>query len=442
MKLLIEPSSLKGSVNIIPSKSHAHRLILAQKLAIIQGSTDKFSLDIPAFCEDIKATKLAISGFDSDSPIIDCKESASTLRFLLPIIMALKEDVVFKGSGSLPNRPISPLLKEMEKHGCLTSRPSSVHLNSKSNEICTIKGTLSPGKYTLPGNISSQFVTGLLFALPLLNKRSIIKLTTPLESSGYVDMTLDVLRDFQIKIDVLTSSDGLTTYKINGNQKYIIPKTLELEADWSNAAFWLVAGALGGDITCKGLSLTSSQPDKAILSILKKMGATITIGSDGIRCKKNGHLQGGDWDLSQYPDLFPAVCVLASYSKGQSRLFGIERLQIKESNRIEAMEACLCGLGATAISKYFLPTGNDIITCNEKEKGGRIGLLIVGYPEPPGGIVSSFKDHRIAMAAAIASCNCTGTVTLWQSDVVKKSDPTFFDVFTSLGGKIKDGGTV
>lgn len=431
MNVKIIPAKLRGTISAMPSKSHAHRVLIALKLAQLQGTEKQDSLFIPDFSDDITATKSCLAQLDKDRPYLDCRESGSTLRFLLPVAMAVRTHVTFMGSGKLPYRPISPLKEEMEAHGCRFFAGSSKH-SDRCKEICTITGKLTAGHYSLPGNISSQFITGLLFALPLLESDSTISLTTKLESAGYVALTLDVLRDFGIRISAETSGEGFNIYKIPGRQTYREPAGLSIEGDWSNAAFWLACGALGGDITCTGLKLTSSQKDKAILDILEKMGAEtdISVDANGIAkasCRvrssgnspdsENGTINGTDVDVSQTPDLVPVLASVMSLAKGVSMITGAERLKIKESDRLRTVFD-------------FIHKLNGDITY------GGTGLSITGVDSLTGGEVESHNDHRIAMAAAVASCGCSEPVIIKNADAVKKSYPDFFEDFAALGGKV------
>lgn len=428
MNIKIIPKKLHGTINAMPSKSHAHRVLIAQKLVQLQGTEKREPLFIPDFSDDIKATKNCLAQLDKNKPYLDCKESGSTLRFLLPVAMAVKNHVTFMGSGKLPYRPISPLKEEMEAHGCRFIMGSSKQ-NDKYKEICTITGQLTPGQYRLPGNISSQFITGLLLALPLLDGDSTLSLTTKLESAGYVALTIDVLRDFGIKISTETSEDGFPIYKISGRQTYSEPDGLSIEGDWSNAAFWLACGALGGDITCTGLKLTSSQKDKAILDILEKMGAetNISVDMNGITCascrvhsKENSTdfgIVGTNVDVSQTPDLVPVLASVMSLAKGASMITGAERLKIKESDRLRT------------VFDFIYRLNGDITY-------GGTSLSITGVPFLTGGEVESHNDHRIAMAAAVASCGCCEPVIIKNAEAVKKSYPDFFDDFAALGGEV------
>lgn len=425
MNVTITPGKLYGEIDAMPSKSHAHRVLIAQKLAQLQGQHKPDSLIIPEFSEDISATKRCLAQLDNDVPYLDCGESGSTLRFMLPVAMALKSEAIFAGSGKLPQRPVSPLKEEMEAHGCTFHTANSDNSNNSDNtrEIFTVRGRLICGDYMLPGNISSQFITGLLFALPILNGDSSITITTPLESSGYVAMTLDVLSDFGINISAEYSAEGFPVYKISGGQTYMEPDGLYIEGDWSNSAFWLACGALGGDITCHGLRLTSSQKDKAILNILEEMGAQteITSGVNGtasVSCRNpEGYLKGIHEDVSQTPDLVPVMAAVMALAEGSSLITGAERLKIKESDRLLTVFRLISGLGG------------DITY-------GGTGLSLTGMPAMQGGEADSFNDHRIAMAAAVASCGCISPVTIHNAEAVRKSYPDFFKDFTMLGGKL------
>ncbi|MBQ0078293.1 MAG: 3-phosphoshikimate 1-carboxyvinyltransferase, partial [Eubacterium sp.] len=211
MKVTITPTKLSGTIEAIPSKSHAHRVLIALRLAQLAGGN--ISLQIPSFNKDIEATKACLAALDTDCPRLDCNESGSTIRFMIPVAMALKEEATFIGSGKLPQRPLSPLKEEMEAHGCKFNMTGNV---GNGVEICTINGKLTAGEYKLAGNVSSQFITGLLFALPILDGDSSLALTTKLESAGYVDLSLDVLRAFGITINQGTNDEGFIVYNIPG----------------------------------------------------------------------------------------------------------------------------------------------------------------------------------------------------------------------------------
>jgi len=421
MDIKITPRKLEGTIEAMPSKSHAHRLLIARKLSELQGYALEGGVEIPAFSDDIEATMACISQLDKNTPYLECGESGSTLRFMLPVVMALKDSATFLGTGRLPDRPLSPLKEEMERHGC-RFRMGSNKNTDRFKEICAVSGRLAAGDYVLAGNVSSQFITGLLFALPLLEEDSTITLTTELESAGYVDMTLDVLNAFSIDVDVSVTESGFLKYSVPGGQIYKEKPGIVLDGDWSNAAFWLAAGSLSGNILITGLRLESSQRDKEILTILDRMGANLEIepqvdGTVNIRSKAS-ILKGAEVDVGQTPDLMPILAVLMSFSEGTSMITHAERLQFKESNRLKAIYSVLHNLDAD------ISYGGD-------------WLSFTGKAFLEGGTVDSYGDHRIAMSAAIASCLCRGPVYLSNPIAVTKSYPDFYKDFASLGGEIE-----
>ncbi|MCQ2546922.1 MAG: 3-phosphoshikimate 1-carboxyvinyltransferase [Clostridia bacterium] len=421
MEIKFTPRKLEGSIKAMPSKSHAHRLLIAQKISQMQGQALEAGLEIPAFSDDIEATMNCLAQLDKNTPFLQCGESGSTLRFLLPVVMALKGSASFLGTGRLPDRPISPLKEEMELHGC-SFQMGSYKNDDNFKEICSVRGRLMPGDYALPGNISSQFITGLLFALPLLDGESTLTLTTELESAGYVDMTLEVLRGFGLEILTEITEDGFLMYRVPGNQLYVEPAGLTLEGDWSNAAFWLAAGTLSGDVTVCGLNLNSCQRDREILDILIEMGARpeITTHEDGLSDIRSVAccLQGAEIDVSQIPDLAPVLAVLMSSAEGTSMIIHGERLRFKESNRMKSIYAMLYALEAD------ISYGGD-------------RLSFTGKAFLEGGHADSRNDHRIAMAVAVASCLCRGDVFLENPIAVTKSYPDFYNDFIDLGGELE-----
>lgn len=421
MEIKITPRKLEGAIEAMPSKSHAHRLLIARKLSELQGEALEGGIEIPAFSDDIEATMACIGQLDKHTPYLECRESGSTLRFLLPVVMALKDSATFLGTGRLPDRPLSPLKEEMERHGC-HFRMGSNKNTDRFKEICSVSGRLTPGDYVLAGNVSSQFITGLLFALPLLDSDSTITLTTELESAGYVNMTLDVLDAFGIGVDVSETENGYLKYTVPGNQVYREKPGIVLDGDWSNAAFWLAAGSLSGDVTVTGLRLESSQWDKRILSILDQMGADLDVepqvdGTVNIRSRAS-ILKGAEIDVGQISDLMPILAVLMSFSEGTSLITHAERLQFKESNRLKAIYSVLYNLDAD------ISYGGD-------------WLSFTGKAFLEGGHVDSYGDHRIAMAAAVATCLCREPVYLSNPIAVTKSYPDFYKDFAALGGEIE-----
>ena len=412
-----------GTIRAIASKSDAHRLLICAALA--DGET---FIDCPERSEDIDATARCLealgaairyerNGFfvmpirrdmimqSSDQHILDCGESGSTLRFIMPICGALGIMSFFNMSGRLPERPMSGLYDEMTTHGCTLSNPGN------SPMIC--EGKLTSGSYTLPGNISSQFISGLLFALPLLPGDSELRVMGVIESRPYVDMTLDTLRLFGVKI----FEDENNTLRIPGNQSFRSPKSVNVEGDWSNAAFWLAAGAMGqNSVSCTNLSLKSKQGDRAVTKMLSRFGAFVTYG-DGSVTVSPGALRGIEIDAGDTPDLVPILAAVASVAEGKTIIRNAGRLRIKESDRLRTVAATLSGLGA------------DVTETDD-------GLCINGKKELSGGETESFGDHRIAMTAAAISIVCREPVIIKGSEAVNKSYPGFWSDFkTSLNGE-------
>lgn len=422
MEMRCTPAILSGKIKAISSKSHAHRVLICSALASepTKINCNVLSKDITATVECLKMLGAEIKIEEntlfvnpqkfSEKAEIDCGESGSTLRFLLPVVSALGIDTTINAHGRLPERPLSPLKEELEKKGVVFKTDNKYPLH--------ITGNLQRGEYELAGNVSSQFVSGLLFALPLLDGDSKISLIPPVESKSYIDMTVATLRDFGILIE-----ETENTYIIKGNQKYISPKEITIEGDWSNSAFFLCAGALSKDgVTVSGLNINSTQGDKKILDILKRMGASVEV-NDEITVKKN-KLMGTMVNGGDIPDLVPIVSVMgAMCDKGVTHIVNASRLRLKESDRIATTEALLTKVGA-AVSET-----DD-------------GLVIWGENDLIGGRVEGANDHRIVMSAAILSCLCALPVDIVDAEAVNKSYPHFFEDFNSLGGKanvINDG---
>lgn len=414
MDLKFSPSPLKGSVAAIPSKSHLHRLLIGAALADSPTEIRAASLsrDVEATVDCLKALGADIS-YDGarfsvrpskefpPSPLLPCGESGSTLRFLLPVAAALWENPSFTGTGRLPDRPIGELLRALASGGVDASA---------SKLPFTLSGKLRGGDYALPGNISSQYITGLLLALPLLSEDSRIRLTSPLESYPYIQMTLEVLETFGLS---LRTFDG--GWDIPGGQGYRSPGTVSAEGDWSNAAFFLASGAIGGEMKVTGLNLDSLQGDRALLKILEGFGARVSSEKDSVSLH-SAPLRGCTIDLRDVPDLLPILAVVAAFAQGETRFTGGARLRLKESDRLASVSALINNLGGDA---------------EEREEG----LLVRGRPLT-GGSVDSVNDHRIAMATAIAAAHASGPVTLSGAEAVNKSYPNFFKDYTAVGGKI------
>lgn len=418
-KVSIIPGPLKGEINIPPSKSLAHRAVICAGLAPNVSKIDNIT-----FSEDIKATINGMESFGINiekegkamsikgssklklvRDTIDCSESGSTLRFLIPIALLTGEDITFKGRGKLVSRPLDVYYEIFKNQGIY-------YENNNGQLPLKIKGNLKPGVFKVKGNISSQFITGLMFALPLLNGDSKIVMTTELESKGYVDLTIDCLKKFGISV----GNKDYKEFYIKGNQSYC-SRDYRVEGDFSQAAFWIVAGILGGNITCMDLDKNSLQGDRAILEIAEKMGADIKVNENSVEVKKS-KTRGTVIDASECPDLVPILAVLGALSSGTTEIVNAKRLRIKECDRLKAMTRELSKIGASI---------------EEREDG----LIIKGKESLKGGTVDSWNDHRIAMAMAIASIKCEEPLTITNSEAVKKSYPEFWEDFKKLGGVIE-----
>ena len=396
MNVKIENSFLSGTVKAIPSKSYAHRIAICNFLA----GGDPVSGCVGFTSKDISATEKALKDIKSGKREIDCGESGSTLRFLLPLCAAVGGEFTLIGHGKLMERPNEELFSVMGMHGVKAQKTDRIRLS----------GSLTPGEYRIRGDISSQYVSGLLMALPVLGGDSKIVLTTPLVSAPYVEITLQVLKAFGVNVE--RTDNG---FNIRGGQKYV-GKVLP-EGDWSNAAFFLAAGAINGDITVTGLNLESVQGDKYIIEILKKAGATVLTNKDGVTVKKS-ELKSFIYDAEDCPDLVPISAVIAAYADGTSVIKNIQRLKIKESDRIESTIAMLNAFGINAASD-----GENLAVIG--------GKVIAGE-------ANSYNDHRIAMAAAVLSIGANGVSVVTDAKAINKSYPTFFDDYNSVGGKASD----
>lgn len=404
MDVRIQPCKLNGSVSIPSSKSYAHRALICAALAKGESVIDGISMskDIEATISSMNALgadcrylgngRVTVKGIGSPSKnaVIDCNESGSTLRFLIPIAAALGTDTEFIGRGRLPQRPIDIYIRELSKN--------NISFNYNNTMPFNISGQLSAGTFEIEGNVSSQFITGLLFALPLLSGDSQIVLTSRLESRPYVDITIHCLRKFGIKIEEYEDK-----YIVKGNQQYS-PCDLKVEGDFSQAAFFFVSNALGSSVDIHNLDENSVQGDKKILEIISDM------------CYNNNELKNFDVDCSDIPDLVPILTVLGSFGSQTSYIRNAKRLKIKESDRLEAISVTLNKLG-----------GNVEVTDD--------GLIIHPVSSLHGGVVDSFGDHRIVMSAAIAAAMSHGDIVIKDAEAVEKSYPDFFRDYNNLGGK-------
>ena len=384
MDIRITPGPLAGTVTPPPSKSIAHRAILAAALA--GGGT----ISNLAASQDIEATQRCIAALKAegpDLPLLDCGESGSTLRFLIPLALALRGGGIFTGRGRLMERPQKPYFDIFDEKGIFYEQKDGV---------LTVRGHLEPGEYRLPGNVSSQFVTGLLYALPLLDGDSEIVLTSTLESAGYVIMTENVLEKFGI-----TAEEQDTGWVIPGGQVYQ-PCDLTIETDWSQAAFWYAAEFLGNSVEVSGMPKYSCQGDRKFGGFYYRLTMPRNMG----------------FPVADCPDLVPPLAAMAALRNGYTTYMGnAARLRMKESDRLTTVAQTLNALGAQ------VEEGPDFLKI-----WGRDGLT--------GGVtVDCCNDHRIAMMAAVAATRCAEPVTLLGAECVSKSYPNFWEEYKRLGGK-------
>lgn len=405
MNITIQPTFLKGGITPPPSKSQAHRAVIAAALSHGTSTLDNLTLSqdisatlncmaaLGAQVEQTALTSVTIRGLslpreDAGLTPFDCGESGSTLRFLIPIALAVAGGGSFTGHGRLMERPQQPYFDLFREKGIFYEQ---------ANGVLTVKGRLTPGQYALAGNVSSQFITGLLYALPLLDGDSELVLTTPLESEGYVDMTLETLSQFGVQVH--RQADR---FVIPGKQRFQ-SRDLRVESDWSQAAFWYAARALGSCVRIQGLNETSAQGDR----VIAEQSEWLTAPGDV------------ELDVSQCPDLVPALAAMAAVRRGTTRIVNAGRLRIKESDRLSAVTQVLTQMGAQVTEHPD-------------------ALTITGKDSLEGGVrVDSHNDHRIAMMAAIAATRCAKPVTVLNAGCVAKSYPNFWDDYESLGGHIQ-----
>ena len=391
MDITIHPGKLCGQLQIIPSKSQAHRLLICTAFSdkstkIICHATNQ---DIEATADCLRALGASIDKTEygyfvepitiiPHDAVLNCHESGSTLRFMLPIVGALGVDATFKMEGRLPYRPLSPLWEEMERKGCTLGRTTETTIRCQ--------GKLQSGRFNIDGGVSSQFITGLLFATALLDGESQLNIVGKLESEPYIRMTQQALALFKVNTDNFT---------VKGSFPFQSPGELEVEGDWSNAAFWLAANALNSEITVSGLDSNSAQGDRKVSEILQN-----------------------NWpdqiDAADIPDLVPILAVVAGCKKN-TVFENIGRLRLKESDRVATVSAMLQALGAKTL-----------------ETNATLSIYPTSYH---GCTIDAAGDHRIAMAAAIAATVATGPVSIIGAECVKKSYPSFWDEYSKLGGR-------
>lgn len=425
-KVLIAPTKFNGKIHIPSSKSMGHREIICAGLAQGTSVIDNISMskDIEATCRCLRAlgvqienvpsragrTALRVTGrgkLTAAESGADCGESGSTLRFIIPLAALLGQPFTLTGHGRLVSRPLQAYYDIFDSQ--------QLGYSTENGQLpLTVNGRLQPGHYQLPGDVSSQYVSGLLFALPLLEGDSVLEITSPLESASYVNLTLSCLAKYGIKIE----NEGHRLYKIPGRQKYQ-PQNSNVEGDWSQAAFWLVAGALGKQVSSTGLAADSLQGDRAVLNIMQRMGAKLTQEQDAVTAEQST-TAGCVIDAADCPDIIPVLTVLAAVSAGTTKIINAARLRIKECDRLAAMTSELNKLGAKITE---LPDGLIIEGCEQGLRGGAQ--------------VDAWNDHRIAMSLAVAAAACNEPFTLTGAASVAKSYPEFWQDYLQAGGKME-----
>jgi 3-phosphoshikimate 1-carboxyvinyltransferase len=420
----IAPGAKTGEVFVPSSKSQLHRLLICAALGERPSE-----IAFKGLSEDIRATarclnalgakieaeeaetgspgRLLVTPADRSRPargaVLDCGESGTTLRFLLPLCGMLGASCQVLRGGRLPERPLAPFDAQLRSHGMFLDEDGS---------RLTVSGALRSGEYALPGNISSQFISGLLMAFNGLTGQSRLQVEGRLESSKYINMTESVLRLSGIRFakDV---TEERTVWTMDGGQMPSLPEKTEAEGDWSAATFFLCMGALSErGVLVKGLDPESVQPDKAVLDVLKRVGAVVEQSGQGILVRK-GKLQAVELDASQIPDAVPALTALFALCEGTTRIYRAERLRLKESDRIKS-------------TMHMLRSLSGIVTETPD------GLIIQGRPQLDGGTADPAGDHRIAMAAAVAACGCKAPVRVLAPRCVGKSYPGFWDDLEQL----------
>lgn len=416
-QITLHPARLSGTVTVPPSKSLAHRMIICAALAegVSRISPIQASEDILATMDGMRALGAectlegdiaTIRGIGSarktEIAEICCRESGSTLRFLLPLSLTVGVGAHLTGAPGLAVRPLTPYQAICDKNQIEYTHAALPELSAH------VRGKLSAGRYEVPGNISSQFITGLLLALSVLENDSEIVLTTPLESTAYVDLTLDAMQSFGVQVHVTP-----TGYCIPGGQTYTARDAV-VEGDYSQAANWLCAAALGSDIAVTGLNPDSYQGDRGILDVLRDMGAAVIHENGAFRVQAD-QLRAVNVDVSNIPDIAPVIAMTCCFAEGTSRIMNAGRLRIKECDRLSATVEAICAMGGNAEQ---LPDA----------------IIVHGKPLAGGNLCACHNDHRMAMLHAVASTRCTYPLTLDSRECVRKSYPHFWNDFAALGG--------
>ncbi len=393
MKVSVSSSYLLGNICAITSKSYAHRSMICDFML-----SRPLKIDNLTKSQDVLATYNALTAIRKGERVLDAGESGSTLRFLIPLVATLKGDYQIKTHGKLGERPNDDL------YSAINGKTLNAYTK---NSVVYVNGKLTAGNYEIRADKSSQYLSGLIMALSSLEEKSNIKVLTPISSRPYVDITLNVLESYGFNVEFKNH-----TFTVGGKRSSV--ENPNIEGDWSNSAFFLVAGVINGDITVKNLNQKSVQGDRVIVDIIKSAGGDITVNGSEITAKKSV-LKGFTMNAENCPDLVPICAVLGACSNGVTTITNVERLKLKESDRIVSTLSMLKSVG---------------INCEEKNDS----IKIYGG-EVKGGEIDSFNDHRIAMASAILSLKAKGTIKITGANAVNKSYPNFYLDFNKLGGK-------
>ena len=416
MIAVVEPGSLGGYIDAVSSKSMAHRLLILGALAPqeceVSYNTSSQDIEATARCLDVLCThaRMVATGTQSEPATLDCNESGSTLRFLLPVTCALGVSARLVRRGRLAERPLHPLDQQLCSHG------ASIQENGTD---ILVSGRLRGGRFVLPGNVSSQYASGLLMAASVMNEPVEVLVKKPVESRPYLQLTIEALRQFGQEV-------ACSSVELDGVQyeRFLVrepglraPESCVVEGYWSNAAFWLAAGAMEPEgVTVGGLNMLSAQGDRTILAALAALGARIARKGNAARATADAR-RCMSLDVSAIPDLVPPLAAVAATTPGTSRLQNAGRLRMKESDRLESVSSAIRALHGKAHIE-----GDD--------------LVIDGVSQLAGGTVRTANDHRIAMMAAVMATHAAGPVTICGAECVAKSYPTFWDDYARLGGTV------
>ena len=396
MIVSVSNSFLSGSLDAITSKSFAHRVMICDFIFGVDTDISKFNIS-----KDILATKSCLDALRNGECCLDAGESGSTLRFIIPLVSAIGGDFVIKTHGKLSERPNDDLYHTLKQGG--------VTAFSKGDCVY-VSGKLLPNEYSIKASVSSQYVSGLLMAFACLKRKCTLKLLGDVVSKPYVDITVEILRKYGVSIE-----ENNSVFTVDSEKSK--PVLDVVEGDWSNSAFFLVAGAINGDVAVNNLNLLSVQGDRKIVEVIRLAGGNVVFGENYVKVKKSS-LKAFSFNAENVPDLVPICAVLASYCEGKSEICGVSRLRFKESDRIVSTISMLSNCG---------------IKCEYTDD-----KLIIFGGKPTGGKVDSYNDHRIVMSASVLALAADGKIIIDGAQAVEKSYPLFFSDFSRIGGIIDE----